>query len=99
MGDLTADKNQESVEKKSIFDSFKFWGPGPRHRNSQGVDIDKSPTKITNDDSTDHTPKEKLDKSSTENVKLYETISGNYIITRGWDGNNMWVFKIRRKML
>jgi hypothetical protein len=109
MEDLTADKNQKSDEKKFIFDSFKFWGQGPRHRNSQGAVIDKSPKMITIDDSTDHTPtiddssdhtpKEKSDKSSPDNVKLFETISGNYIITRGWDGNNMWVFKIRRKNL
>jgi hypothetical protein len=97
MGDLTADKNQKSDDKKSIFDSFKFWGQVPRHSNSLGVDIDTSPKKTIDDDSTDQSPKKKLDNSSPDNVKLYETISGNYIITRGWDDNNMWVFKIRRK--
>ena len=39
-------------------------------------------------------------KPSTPNsVKLYDSISGNYIITRGWDGTNMWVYQIRRKNL
>jgi hypothetical protein len=113
MGDLTADKNQSSDDdKKSIFDSFKFWGQVPRHRNSHSVDINKSPQKTIDDDSTDQSPIktidddssdqspiEKLDNSSPDNVKLYETISGNYIITRGWDDNNMMLFKIRRKIL
>jgi hypothetical protein len=97
MGDLTADKNQSSDEKKSVFDSFKFWGQVPRHRNSHSVDI--IPKESIDDNSTDQSPQEKLDNSSPDNVKLYETISGNYIITRGWDDNNMMLFKIRRKIL
>jgi hypothetical protein len=46
---------------------------------------------------TDDTPKEKRDESNPSSVRLYETISGNFIITRGWDGNNMQVYKMRRK--
>lgn len=45
----------------------------------------------------DVTPKEKRDESNPGSVQLYETISGNFIITRGWDGNNMLVYKIRRR--
>jgi hypothetical protein len=48
---------------------------------------------IENDDS----PKEKRDESNPSSVRLYETISGNFIITRGWDGNNMLVYKMRRR--
>ncbi|MFB3163387.1 hypothetical protein ABLO26_18720 [Neobacillus sp. 179-J 1A1 HS] len=48
---------------------------------------------IENDDS----PKEKRDESNPISVRLYETISGNFIITRGWDGNNMLVYKTRRR--
>ena len=135
MGDFTADKNQISEEKGSIFDSFKFWGHRPKHRDSLSVEIENSPkmteiedtkeqtlelspieTKKQEDskdqtpelspietkaqeDSIDHTPKKKIDSPSSSNVKIHETISGNNIITRGWDGNNMLVFKTRRKNL
>jgi hypothetical protein len=57
-----------------------------------------SPIKtIVQEDLTDHTPKEKLDSLTPSHIKLYETISGNFIITRGWDGNNMLVYRMRRK--
>ncbi|MDQ0970751.1 hypothetical protein QFZ31_000629 [Neobacillus niacini] len=46
---------------------------------------------------TDDSPKEKRDESNPSSVRLYETISGNFIITRGWDGNNMLVYKMRRR--
>ncbi|MDQ1002331.1 hypothetical protein QFZ28_002731 [Neobacillus niacini] len=115
MRDFTADKKQLLEEKRSIFDSSKFWGHRPKHRDSLSVDTEKSPT-ITIEDvaanntieevaadntienvATDHTPKEKRDESNPSSVKLYETISGNFIITRGWDGNNMLVYKMRRR--
>jgi hypothetical protein len=41
--------------------------------------------------------KQSSNTSSHSNVKHFDTISGNHIISRGWDGNNMWEFKIRRK--
>lgn len=119
MGDFKADKNQLTEEKRSIFDSFKFWGHRPKHRDSLRVDIEKSPENAKTDESTNHTPiekwiesdqqntqenestkhtpEEKWDETNPSSVRLYETISGNYIITRGWDGNNMLVYKTRRK--
>nr|WP_263326557.1 hypothetical protein [Neobacillus sp. Marseille-Q6967] len=43
-------------------------------------------------------PAAKVKKTSKGiNMKCYETISGNYILTRGWDGNNMWVFRMRKR--
>lgn len=53
--------------------------------------------KTIEDVASDVTPKEKRDESNPGSVQLYETISGNFIITRGWDGNNMLVYKIRRR--
>jgi hypothetical protein len=93
MGDYMADKNQ----KRSIFDSFKFWGQRPKQKDSLDVDIEKKPTITTEDAATNHTPKVKWDVSNPSSLRLYETISGNYIITRGWDGNNMLVYTMRRK--
>ncbi|MFJ5762096.1 hypothetical protein ACIQAA_23835 [Neobacillus sp. NPDC093182] len=102
MGDFMPDKN----ERRSIFDSFKFWGHRPEHRDSLSADIENSPTitiedvatdKTIEDVAADVTPKEKRDESNPGSVKLYETISGNFIITRGWDGNNMLVYKMRRR--
>jgi hypothetical protein len=116
MGDFVTDKN----ERSSIFDSSKFWGHRPKHRDSLSADIEKSPIikiedlatdntfedlatdNLATDNSiedveTDDTPKEKRDESNPSSVRLYETISGNFIITRGWDGNNMQVYKMRRK--
>jgi hypothetical protein len=46
---------------------------------------------------TDDTPKEKRDESNPSSVRLHETISGNFIISRGWDGNNMQVYKMRMR--
>ncbi|NYE04115.1 hypothetical protein F4694_000859 [Bacillus niacini] len=129
MEDFMADKN----ERRSIFDSFKFWGHRPNLKDSLSPDIEKSPIIMIEDLATDNTfedlatdntfedlatdntignlatdntiedvetadsPKEKRDESNPSNVRLYETISGNFIITRGWDGNNMQVYKMRRK--
>jgi hypothetical protein len=99
MGDFITDKNQLSEKKTSIFDSFKFRGHRRKHGNSLSEDIDKSPTiTIEEDTSTNHTPNEKwVVESNPSSVRLHETISGNFIITRGWDGNNMLVYKMRRK--
>lgn len=99
MGDLTADNNQTPAKerKESIFDSFKFWGAGPRNRKSLSKDIEISPIKIEEEEEIVHPPKKSSNTSGHNNVKLYDTISGNHIISRGWDGNNMGVFKIRRK--
>jgi hypothetical protein len=102
MGDFMADKNQS----KSIFDSFKFWGQRPRHRDSLSKEIENSPTITIEDVAVDHTiedrtagdtPKEKRDEVNSGSVKLYETMNGSFIITRGWDGNNMMLYKIRRR--
>lgn len=101
MGDFTGDKNQPSEEKRSIFDSIKFWGHRPMDIDSLNVDIEKdietSPTINLENIAVNHTPEAKQDESHPSNIKLYETISGNFIITRGWDGNNMLVYKTRRK--
>lgn len=97
MGDFIIDKDQLSQKKSSIFDSFKFWGHRQKYRDSLSEDIDKSPTITIEDTSTTPAPKEKLDESNPNSVRLYETVSGNFIITRGWDGNNMLVYKMRRK--
>ncbi|MFP7298172.1 hypothetical protein [Neobacillus niacini] len=105
MGELSTEKNQTYVLQGngSIFDSSKFWGKGLRHRNTLSLDqdLEKQPEIIQTIDSIDPAPKEKIDKSSfsSSNVKLYETISGHFIITRGWEDNNMSVYKIRRKNL
>jgi hypothetical protein len=102
MGDFMADKN----ERRSIFDSLKFWGHRPNLKDSLSEDIEKSPIIMIEDLATDNTiedvetadsPKEKRDESNPSSVRLYETISGNFIITRGWDGNNMLVYKMRRR--
>jgi hypothetical protein len=111
MGDFMADNN----ERKSIFDSFKFWGHRPKLRDALSADIEKSPTIIIEDVATDNTigdvanddtvedvaiedtPKEKAAESNPSSVSLYNTISGNLIISRGWDGNNMQVYKTRRR--
>jgi hypothetical protein len=93
MGDFMADKNQ----KRSIFDSFKFWGHRPKHRDSQSAVIEKSPTITIEDAATNSTTEEKRNELIPNSLRLYETISGNYIISRGWDGNNMLIYKIRRK--
>ncbi|MFB3167014.1 hypothetical protein P5G62_007810 [Neobacillus sp. 179-C4.2 HS] len=111
MGDFMADNN----ERKSIFDSFKFWGHRPKLRDALSADIEKRPTIIIEDMATDNTiedvatddtiedvaiedtPKEKADESNPSSVSLYNTISGNLIISRGWDGNNMQVYKTRRR--
>jgi hypothetical protein len=120
MGDFMADNN----ERKSIFDSFKFWGHRPKLRDALSADIEKSPTIIIEDLATDNTiedvatdntigdvanddtvedvaiedtPKEKAAESNPSSVSLYNTISGNLIISRGWDGNNMQVYKTRRR--
>jgi hypothetical protein len=111
MGDFMADNN----ERKSIFDSFKFWGHRPKLRDALSADIEKSPTIMIEDMATDNTiedvatddtvedvaiedtPKEKADESNPSSVSLYNTISGNLIISRGWDGNNMQVYKTRRR--
>ncbi|TDL75566.1 hypothetical protein E2R56_07140 [Rhodococcus qingshengii] len=49
------------------------------------------------EDSKEQPQKQSSNTSSPSNVKHFDTISGNHIISRGWDGNNMWEFKIRRK--
>lgn len=101
MGDFMADKNQS----KSIFDSLKFWGQRPRYR-ALSTDLESSPTITIEDVAPDNTiedrtaedtPKEKWDEVNSGSVKLYETMSGHSIITRGWDGNNMMIYKIRRR--
>jgi hypothetical protein len=115
MGDFTAEKNHITEEKRSIFDSFKFWGHRSKHRNFLSIDIETVPkmTEIEDtkeqtpelsalrtkeeEDLTHDSPKAKIDRSTPSHIKIYETISGNYIISRGWDGNNMLVYKIRRK--
>lgn len=115
MGDFTADKNHISEEKRSIFDSFKFWGHKSKQRNFLSIDIETGPIMAeiedtkeqtpelnplmekVQEDSNDGTPKVKRDRSIPSQIKIHETISGNYIISRGWDGNNMLVYKIRRK--
>jgi len=115
MGDFTADKNSIPEEKKSIFDSVKFWGHKSKQRNYLSINIEAVPKMIeiedtqeqtpelsplmekVQKDSTQDTPKVKKDHSTPSHIKIYETISGNYIISRGWDGNNMLVYKIRRK--
>jgi hypothetical protein len=96
---LSVDKNQNQTKegKKSKFDSFMFWGLGSRRRKSHSEEIEKSPIKVTEEDSKVQKKKKSKVTSSPGKVKLYETISGNYIITRGWDGNNMWVFRMRKK--
>jgi len=122
MGDFITDKNQLSEKKTSIFDSF--WGHRPKHSDSLGADIKKSPTIMIEDVATDNiiedvetnvtiedvktndtiedvetddTPKEEQDELNPSSVRLHETISGNFIISRGWDGNNMQVYKMRRR--
>jgi hypothetical protein len=99
MRDLLVGKNhtQTIKGKKSKFDSFMFWGLGSRHRKSHSEEIEKSPIKVTEEDSKPQKKKKSKVTSDPKKVKLYETISGNYIITRGWDGNNMWVFRMRKK--
>jgi hypothetical protein len=113
MRDLSPDINQTSANesKGSIFDSYKFWGQGKLHRKSLSLDLEKSLIEIknedsivdkelnTNEDSKKHTPKQETKQSDPITLTLSETISGNYIITRGWDDNNMMLFKIRRKIL
>lgn len=155
MRELLPDMSQTPADesKKSIFDSHKFWGKEPRHRNSLNINKEKSPIKINEDpiaevnldakedsimdsketsildskedlilvskedsilvskedsilDSKEDSipnakepiPKQVSDQSDPSTVKVYETLSGNSIITRGWDGNNMSVFKTRRKI-
>jgi hypothetical protein len=111
MGDFMADNN----ERKSIFDSFKFWGHRPKFRDALSADIEKSPTIMIENMATDNTiedvatddtvedvaiedtPKEKAEESNPSSVSIYNTISGNLIISRGWDGNNMQVYKTRRR--
>ncbi|MEH6996695.1 hypothetical protein V7075_29010 [Neobacillus drentensis] len=104
MEDLTAGKNQtmEIKSKNSIFDSSKFWGQGPLHRKliNESINevIDEIPITIEDEESKEQPPKKSSNNiSSPSNVKHFDTISGNHIISRGWDGNNMWEFKIRRK--
>ncbi|PAE44270.1 hypothetical protein [Bacillus sp. 7884-1] len=103
MEDLIADMNQtpDKKSKGSIFDSFKFWGQGPLHRKfiNESINevIDEIPIKIESEDSKEQPQKQSSNTSSPSNVKHFDTISGNHIISRGWDGNNMWEFKIRRK--
>lgn len=111
MGEFSPDNNQTPAKehKESIFDSFKFWGTGLRNRKSLSIDIEISPIKIEEEEEIvqqevidqqkviDLPPKKNSNTSGPNNVKLYDTISGNHIISRGWDGNNMGVFKIRRK--
>lgn len=97
MGKFIVDRKQILEKRKSIFDSFKFWGHRPKFRNSLSIDIEKSQTITIEDVDSNHTPKEKWDVSNPSSVRLYESISGNYIITRGWDGNNMLMYKMRRK--
>lgn len=116
MGNFTADKNHIPEQKRSIFDSFKFWGHRSKQRNFLTIDIETGPkmteiedtkeqtpelsplrTKEEELDLTHDSPKVKIDRSTSSHIKIHETISGNYIITRGWDGNNMLEYKIRRK--
>ncbi|MEC1520521.1 hypothetical protein P9D43_00565 [Neobacillus niacini] len=98
MGDFTSDTSQLSKEKRSIFDSSKFWGQRPKHRNSLSIEIEKSPTiTIEEDSAINHAPKENRDEVNPSRMRLHDTIRGDYIITRGWEGNNMLVYKIRRK--
>jgi hypothetical protein len=121
MGNFTADKTHIPEEKRSIFDSFKFWGHRSKHRNFLSIDIETGPkmTEIEDtkeqtpelsplrpkeeeeeeeeEDLTHDSPKVKIDRSTPSHIKIQETISGNYIISRGWDGNNMLEYKIRRK--
>jgi hypothetical protein len=116
MGDFTAEKNHITEEKRSIFDSFKFWGHRSKHSNFLSIDIETGPkmteiedtmeqtpelsplrTKEEEEDLNHDSPKVKIGRVTPSHIKIHETISGNYIISRGWDGNNMLVYKIRRK--
>jgi hypothetical protein len=58
MGDLSADKNKISEEKsrQSIFNSSKFWGLGPRHKESLSEDIEIRPAELKKDDSQEQLP-------------------------------------------
>jgi hypothetical protein len=49
------------------------------------------------EDSKEQPSKKNSNTTSPSNVKQFDTISGNHIISRGWDGNNMWEYKTRRK--
>ncbi|MEH7180411.1 hypothetical protein [Neobacillus vireti] len=61
--------------------------------------IEHHPKVTVINDSIEQIPENNRELSKPDDVKLYESISGNFIISKGWDGTNMSVYKIRRKYL
>ena len=93
MGDLIAEeaKNGQEDVKKFNFGKFMFGDLGSRRR------MTPKPTEIESENTLDESPATTRKASKPQNLRCKNTISGIFIISRYWDDNNMWEFRVRRK--
>jgi hypothetical protein len=104
MKESTSTGIQRAAEKGRIsgFRDFMFKELGKRRKNTSEDHI----TPESNSSRSENIPENNVSSSQnskrkqtskSSNIKCYDTISGNYLIRRSWDGNNMVEFFIRRK--
>ena len=97
-------------ETKLGFGDFMFRGFRPRPFNFLNrkemempvMDMEKKHDRLLenhdNPKKTDINQKNNFPKEQKpSSLKFYNTISGNFILTRGWEGNNMSIFRMRKR--
>ncbi|WP_342430917.1 hypothetical protein [Neobacillus sp. FSL H8-0543] len=93
MENLFAAETQDAQEevKKFDFGKFMFGELGLRRRK------DLKPNDMESDNTLEESPSTTQNISKPQNLRRKNTVSGNFIISRYWDDNNMWEFRVRRK--
>lgn len=111
-GDKKRETVNDNSSERSEFGAFMLRNLGSEPRNIHNfipnqlqkeivVEATKTDTQEVSNSShhgqSEKPSRKKRKNDHTNNTKSFNSVSGNHILTRGWEGNNMSVYRVRRK--